>query len=120
MTISLSALMEEKCGSRFPTLQQAIREQLESWRKLDHDELAVTEKYWQQMLKKKPSLAQQMEEMTTQAFESKLVAPFRKADPPVEEKIVRDYCTQYFRELATGVWRQRTPKLYQFLAQAPK
>jgi hypothetical protein len=72
------------------------------------------------MVKKKPDIARQMDEMTKQAYESKLVAPFRSAEPEVETQVVRDYCGQYFNELATGVWRKRTPHLYQFLAQAPR
>ncbi|WP_157632144.1 hypothetical protein [Variovorax sp. CF313] len=63
------------------------------------------------------SLGRQIDEAAVQGYESKLVAPFRSTTPEVERKIVGDYCAQFFRELASGVWRQRTPKLYQYLAQ---
>src|ERR1017187_1281307 len=115
MTISLAALMQEKCVARFPELQGAINSQVTRWQTLDRAEIAVAKHYWSEMVKKKPDIARQMDEMTKQAYESKLVAPFRSAEPEVETQVVRDYCGQYFNELATGVWRKRTPHLYQFL-----
>ncbi len=120
MTISLAELMQEKCVARFPELQGTINSQVMRWQTLDGAEIAVANRYWGEMVKKNPDIARQIDEMTKQAYESKLVAPFRGAAPEVETQVARDYCEQYFNELATGVWRKRTPHLYQFLAQEPQ
>lgn len=117
MTIGLADHMKQECTKRFPELQVMIEKDIQKWRSLDAKEIAITERRFREMERMSPKLSQQYSEMVKQAYENKLVAPFRGMDASVERKVVRGYCQQFFNELATGVWRQRTPKVYQYLSQ---
>ncbi len=117
MTIGLSSRMKQECSKRFPELQPRIESDIERWRSLDAKEIEVAEQRFRELEKMSPKLSRQFPEMVNQGYENKLVAPFKGADPSIERKVVRDYCQQFFSELASGVWRQRTPKTYQYLNQ---
>jgi hypothetical protein len=117
MTISLAALMKQNCTTRFPELQTQIERDDAKWRALDIKEIDAAERRFRKMEEASPKLSQQFPEMVRQGYENKLVMPFKRMDPSVERKVVRDYCQQFFRELSSGVWRQRTPNTYKYLSQ---
>ena len=120
MTILMSGIMEKKCVARFPEQQGQIQADLKRWRALDSAEIETAERSWRQMEQKKPGMSRDLEEAAKQGYESQLAAPARLLGKAAETKIHRDYCAQYFNELATGVWRKQTPLVYQYLANAPK
>jgi hypothetical protein len=115
MTIALSVRMKEECTRRFPQLQPQIDADLEVWRTLDAKEIEATDRRFSEMVKRSAQLGQQFPAMVKQAYENKMVYPFRGVAPEIEAQVMRDYCKQFFHELATGVWRQRTPKMYRYL-----
>jgi hypothetical protein len=117
MTIGLSDRMKQDCTKRFPELQSKIETDFEKWRSIDAKEIEVAEQRFREMEKKNPKLTRQFPEMVNQGYENKLIAPFKGVDPAIEKRVVRDYCQQFFSELASGVWRQRTPKTYRYLNQ---
>lgn len=117
MTISLAALMKQNCTTRFPELQAQIERDDAKWRTIDVKEIEAAERRFRKMEEASLKLAQQFPEMVRQGYENKLVTPFKGMDPSVERKVVRDYCQQFFRDLSSGVWRQRTPNTYKYLSQ---
>ena len=120
MTILMSGIMERKCVARFPALQGRIQADLKRWRALDSAEIETAERFWREMEQKKPGMSRDLDETAKQAYESQVAAPARLLGKAAETKIHRDYCGQYFNELATGAWRKQTPLVYQYLANAPK
>ena len=115
MTIGLSARMNEDCTRRFPELQPQIANDLAAWRRLDAREFEIAELRFSEMARMRPGFEEQFAAMVKQGYENKMVHPFRGVAPEIEAKVVRDYCKRFFRELATGVWRQRTPNMYRYL-----
>jgi hypothetical protein len=115
MTMGLSARMHEDCTRRFPELQPQIEKDLVAWRRLDAREFEITELRFSEMAKMRSRFEEQFAAMVKQGYENKMVYPFRGVAPEIEAKVIRDYCKQFFRELATGVWRQRTPNMYRYL-----
>lgn len=115
MTIALSDRMHDDCTRRFPEQRSQIERDIVAWRALDAKEIEATERRFAAMVKRSPKLGEQFPTMVKQGYENKMVYPFRNVDPAIEVKVVRDYCKQYFNELATGVWRKRTPKVYEYL-----
>lgn len=115
MTIGISARMRQECSGRFPDLGPAIERDLEKWRSIDAQEIHHAEQGFQAMERASPQLRQQFEHMLKQGYENKLVTPFIGMDPAIEKSIMHNYCQQYFSDLASGIWRQRTPRVYQFL-----
>lgn len=115
MTIGISERMRRECSARFPELGPAIERDLEKWRRIDAQEIRHAEQGFQAMERASPQLRQQFEQMLRQGYENKLVTPFIGMEPAIEKSIMHNYCQQYFGDLASGIWRQRTPRVYQFL-----
>jgi hypothetical protein len=115
MTIELASRMRRECTRNFPQLQAQIERDIGAWRALDAREIDVAERRFAAMVKASPELRDQFPAMVNQVYQNKMVHPFRGVDPDLQAKIANGYCAKFFNELATGVWHQRTPKLYQFL-----
>ena len=117
VSIVVAEVMRSECIARFPNEQGTFDQDLNSWKTKESVVLKRTEEAWASMLKREPDLA------TTIALAEKAVkANFellsQLPQQPVTE-VQLQYCRKHFRELATGVSRQRIPKAYMFLEQSP-
>ncbi|HEY8975857.1 MAG TPA: hypothetical protein VIN75_16685 [Burkholderiaceae bacterium] len=70
------------------------------------------------MLDGHPERAGQLDKVASSTLDATIKA-LAARDAPTQDKVLRDYCATHFRDLASGVWRQRTPRVYEFLRAAP-
>lgn len=103
---NLSLLAE--CSARLPQLAAGLEDQLATWTADSATALAAARARADTLV---GSDAQQMANMrltARQAATSAVTGAFAA-------NAGESYCVQHFGDLASGIWRQRTPQLYAFL-----
>jgi hypothetical protein len=91
-----------------------------TWFDLEERLIEKVEYFWGRMKRSEPKL-EDMEKFVGSAALKQLAilddAPVVDGGSPSE--VMRQYCSKYFQDLASGVWRKRTPKAYEYLDAAP-
>jgi hypothetical protein len=115
--------MREQCIARFPDLQPEIDANLQKWEITEAQVLKKTEVHWAAMVKKQPSIADALK-LVDSAIKTQMdtITPMEAASkspghPGTDLLIQR--CKRHFSDLASGVWRKRTPRAYAFMDRAP-
>lgn len=106
--------MHSGCTSIFPAERASLSNKFEKWKK---DELPVLEKSKKLAsieIAKNPSFQKYIDRVKENAK-----ARLNVASTTSEARLaIHKYCILYFNNLATGVWRTRTPKVYQLVTDA--
>lgn len=116
-TIYAARVMTTECGSRYPDLTGQYSANLRTWESTEGEVLRKAELHWSVMEKMEPKLLEvpaQAETAIKGHFE--ILERSRMAGT---ERVVREYCHNYFADLASGTWRKRTPRAYAYIDAAP-
>jgi hypothetical protein len=115
-TVSAGKMLSE-CGSRFPESVAGMSKNLRAWQETEKSVLRKAKFHWGNAVRTDPNLQKlvpYVEGTVARQIENMANAPL-----PAANNVLRDYCTKYFDDLASGVWRTRTPRAYKYLDQAP-
>jgi hypothetical protein len=116
-TIYMAGKLEKACAGRYPQIGVEIAENHLKWREAEGAVIRKTEFYWARMVEKAPKLADSF------AYAESVV--LKNLDmlgaAPGEAGVVvgTQFCRKHFEDLASGVWRTRTPRAYAYLDKAP-
>ncbi|WP_322028379.1 tetratricopeptide repeat protein [Paraburkholderia sp. J76] len=112
-TVQIAEDLKTQCVSRYPDLRQEIDQNLSTWKSTEAHAIDQSEARWPALIDAHPDFAT-IETVGTglsaQAFLRQFKAPGNQVIGPL-------VCKKYFSDLASGVWRKRTPKMYGFLDQ---
>lgn len=112
-TLKMSETMSSECKRRFPDTATSIDAARDKWRHQDAREIQAAERRFHEKAELDPSGAAKFESAIASDFNDHVLPSLRS----VPDKSMRQACSQYFEELASGVWRQRTPNEYKFLGE---
>lgn len=112
-TVRIAEDLKTQCVSRYPDLRQEIDQNLSNWKSTEAPAIDQTEARWPALVDAHPDSA------TIEAVGTSLSAQafLRQFKAPGNQVIGPLVCKKYFSDLASGVWRRRTPKMYSFLDQ---
>jgi hypothetical protein len=110
-------VMKRECSARLPGQATQMQVNLDKWKTAEAHDLERANYHWERMAAKNPK----MQETLVRA-ESSIkghINLLEQSDPDHRTKAVSVFCLQHFSDLASGVWRKRTPRLFEFLDRAP-
>ena len=112
-TIRGAKHMQERCKELYPELTASINNALQKWLFLEQPLVRKASLLWPKILQHRPETANvlgMMDRTIDSNIEnaSKLIAPDGG-------DFVKNLCSQHFNDLASGVWRRRTPNMYYLL-----
>jgi membrane-bound lytic murein transglycosylase MltF len=113
VTLRAAEYMRRQCAAQFPEDQEAMEADLLKWRIAEASAIRKAEAQWPAMVEREPEL-EQIVEVAELTMKNNLDL-FGKLPPDLGRKMFAQTCRQYFSNLASGVWRERTPKAYKFL-----
>ena len=116
ITIFTNRKMLSECRRRFPEHEQEMSGNLNAWEEKERAVLSKAKYFWSEMSKRDAKLAQfpnYAEGVVVRNIENLANAPTDQA-----AKVVSDYCRKHFTDLASGIWRTRTPRAYRYMDQA--
>ena len=116
-TILASQVMIGECKSRYPSGSEEFDNNLHKWQTQESENIKKAEYHWSVM----ESMDAKLLEMPTQISDVikgqlELLEKFRKDD---SEEFLKEHCQNYFANLASGIWRLRTPKAYDYMDKTP-
>ena len=117
-TLVTNRKMLSECSRRFPDYEGEMSQNLRAWEEMERPIILKTRYFWSQMSKRDSKLVEfnlYVEGVVVKNIENLAGAPSDQA-----AKVLADYCRKHFTDLASGVWRSRTPKAYAFLDRAPE
>ena len=109
--------MREQCVARFPNLQPQIDADLQKWETAEAEVLKKTETHWAAMVKKQPSMADALK-LIDSSIKTQMDT-VSKLPGQAGTDLLLQRCKRHFSDLASGVWRKRTPRAYGFMDRAP-
>ena len=111
-----AGIFQKECSHHFPQLIDEIKGRVATWQRMDATEIRKANYYWSVMKIQHPSDTSQINDyMASNAIKVIKVASKNGAN----ETGLAKFCKLYFANLASGVWRRRTPKMYQYLLNIP-
>jgi hypothetical protein len=113
LKINSAKLLHKECSAQFPSLKNEIDINLNIWRTVEASNITKTEYYWEKLQKNDPSLSSQI--IQAEKIVKNNLASMKKPGNTTDNNLVINYCKRYFSDLASGIWRTRTPKAYFFL-----
>ncbi len=117
VTTRTARFVEEKCKSLFPEKSEAIDTDFAKWKTAESRGLQKAEALWPSIVEREPDveqLAAYAVDTVKKQFESMQSIPNGRG-----VVILDEVCSKYFVQLASGIWRKRTPKAYEFIDQLP-
>lgn len=117
VTMRNARFVEEKCKSLFPEKSEAIDRDFGKWKAAESKGLAKAEALWPRLVEREPEfeeVAAYAVDALRRQFESMQSMPRGRGTAVLDE-----VCSKYFVQLASGVWRKRTPRAYEFIDQLP-
>jgi hypothetical protein len=109
----------DECRTRFPELAESMHENHEKWLIKESRAIRLAQRSWAQMSERDPNVAKMtayVERVATQSLLNIANAPMPAA---AKKEVLVQYCEKHFSDLASGVWRSRTPRTYKFMDSAP-
>ena len=103
-----------QCINFDPALQPEIDMNLSKWKTTEAHAADVAEAQWASLVQKQPDMAQ-----TLHLGDGFLQMSVDRMAKIANGKGLQLYCKKYFTDLASGIWRKRTPELYGFLDRMP-
>ena len=117
VTTRTARFVEEKCKALFPEKSEAIDADFAKWKAAESRGLKKAEALWPSIVEREPEveqLAAYAVDNVKRQFESMQSMPNGRSVVVLDE-----VCSKYFAQLASGIWRKRTPKAYEFIDQLP-
>lgn len=109
-------IFQRECSNRLPQLNDEIKDHVATWQRMDATEIRKANYYWSVMITQHPTDTSQINEfMASNAIKTINAA----SQDGSNGKGLTKFCKLYFVNLASGVWRERTPKMYQYLLNIP-
>jgi hypothetical protein len=115
--IETTDILRNRCIQHDPTLQEGIDADLSKWRATERLVLEKTMFHWNSASAKEPRLTEILK-LVEEALNASLTF-LSEMTAPAGRDGIREYCLQYFNDLASGVWRTRTPKAYEYMEKMP-
>ncbi|MFT4193603.1 cell envelope integrity TolA C-terminal domain-containing protein [Ottowia sp.] len=118
-TLVAGRTMLAECTRRFPEYEDEMVGNLHAWEAREQAVILKARYAWWRTLREDPKLGRLSD------FVRKSVAQKIRSldDAPLEDaakaQYIADYCRAHFADLASGVWRMRTPRAYGFMDEAP-
>ena len=110
--------MLTECTSRFPDQAKELKADLDVWKSAEVANIRKANYQWNLAFSSHPTedanKKRQWRVGTLAQFEV-----IEKMDQNEARYIESEHCQKYFADLASGVWHQRTPKMYAFMDQVP-
>ena len=116
MTIQGNDYMRQRCISKFPELQRDLEANLAKWQVAEADGIRKAEAIWPSMVEQDPRFSAMLSAMDE--YMNSIVESFERMPPDVGQKMYMHACSKHFADLASGIWRQRTPNAYRYLDEA--
>jgi hypothetical protein len=116
-TMRAAQVMRDLCVARFPKEQLEIDANLLKWRTTEAEVLKKTDVHWAAMVKKQPNMADALG-LVDSSIKGQMDAA-AKLPGDVGSDILLQRCKRHFADLASGIWRKRTPHVYEFMDRAP-
>lgn len=116
-TMRAAEFMEGKCKSLFPDKGAKIDADLVQWREAEAQSISKAERYWPQIIAREPEVAElnaYAVDALKKHVDSVLAMPGGRGTGVLEE-----VCSRHFAVLASGAWRKRTPRAYEFIDRLP-
>lgn len=113
VSIQGAEYLKKRCVARFPALQQEIESNLMIWRTTEAAAIRKTEARWPAMAEQEPKFMQML--IVTENSIQGVLDSFDKMPPDVRAQVYSGTCHKHFADLASGIWRQRTPNAYRYL-----
>jgi hypothetical protein len=119
-SMQMAQVLRQHCVERFPDAQEGIDADLLKWQQAESKVLEKVDFYWAEVLKKDPRAGQFSEQVETIVKKQlDMLANLQTPDGKAGAVVAVQYCRQHFADLASGIWRTRTPKTYAFMDRAP-
>jgi hypothetical protein len=112
-TVRIAERLKTQCAGRYPDLQQGIDQNLSSWKSAEAHAIGQSEARWPALVDAHADFAT-ADDAAVGLGAQFLLGRFTAPDNQALGKIM---CKKYFADLASGIWRQRTPKVYGLLDQ---
>jgi hypothetical protein len=113
MTLHANALIKSKCTGKFPFLAAEIEDNLSKWQENESHNISIAEAKWPGMVNQEPKFLQMIElqEKTLNG----ILNSFEQMPKETGDQMYLNTCRKRFAELASGIWRRRTPLAYRYL-----
>jgi hypothetical protein len=109
--------MMRECSSRFPVLTDELKTNLKKWQVTEASVLKKADKHWAIMVEKDRRLLETPKQ-ADQAIKGQFDI-LEKTQSERSAEVLKAYCRQHFSNLASGIWRERTPRAYGYMDRAP-
>jgi hypothetical protein len=116
-TLVTNRKMLSECVKRFPEQEGEMSRNLRAWEEKEAPAIRRAQYFWSQMAKRDPKMiefSQYVESIVVKNMENVANAPSGFGN-----QVLAAVCDKHFSDLASGIWRSRTPKAYIFLDRAP-
>ena len=110
-------VMKRECSARLPDQAAQMEANLNKWKTTEAHAIERANHYWAQMAAKEPKMRETL--IRAEAYIKGHISLLAKSDPDRRTQAVSLFCLQHFSDLESGVWRKRTPRLFEFLDRAP-
>ena len=110
-SLTVATSMRARCAASVPSLAPEIDENLSIWRTRESDVIGKTERAIRLIAAERPDDVRKANELIIRGLTNQLAVAEKQGTLPA-------LCRRHFSELASGVWRQRTPRLYKFIEEA--
>src|SRR5436853_7169069 len=110
-------VMKRECSARLPDKAAQMEANFNKWKTTEAHAIDRANHYWAQMAAKEPKM--QGDLVRVEAFIKGHISLLEQSDPDHRTQAVSVLCLQHFSDLESGVWRKRTPRLFEFLDRAP-
>jgi hypothetical protein len=117
VTNQTAETMRVRCIVHDKTLKDGIDADLLKWRNTERQVLGKAINYWNRAVEKDPrqqGVLVQSERLIEANFKS-----LSEMSASSGREVMRQFCIQHFSDLASGIWRARTPRAYEYIDKAP-
>lgn len=104
--------MQSRCVAGVPALTAEVQENVRSWKEQERDVIRKTEYAAGLLDRERPQESRRAKDLAIDAMGRIVVAAEKKG-------LLATVCQSFFRDLASGVWRKRTPSVFRFIDEAP-
>jgi len=110
-------VMKRECSARLPSKAAQMENNFNKWKTTEAHDIDRANHYWAQMVGKKPEVQEML--VRAEVFIKGHISLLEQSDPDHRTQAVSVFCLQHFSDLESGIWRKRTPRLFEFLDRAP-
>src|SRR5262249_53191251 len=113
MNVHIAEVLLTECSARLPEKVTEMQANLDKWKSTEAHAIERATFYWKDLQARSPGSPSNIDKAENMVKgHLKLLEQF---DPDNKARTVAIFCLQHFSDLASGVWRTRTPRLYKFM-----